>query len=39
MVEIPELSVVTSVRPPEWILLEDLILLEILPNTPAFVVS
>jgi len=39
MIEIPELTVVSSVCPPERILLENLILLEILSNTPAFIVS
>jgi hypothetical protein len=39
VVEVPELAVVLLVGPPEWVLLEDLVLLEVLAHPPALVVS
>ena len=39
VVQVPQLSVVFLVRPPKRILFEYLVLLEILPNSPALVVS
>lgn len=39
VIEVPEFSVVASVGPPEWVLFQDLVLLEILSDTPAFIVG
>lgn len=39
VVQIPELTVVFLVGPPEGVLLEQLILLELLPHSPSFVVG
>ena len=39
VVEIPQLAVVFLMRPPERVLFEHLVLLEILPDSPAFVIS
>ena len=38
IVEIPKFAVVTLMRPPEWILLENLVRFELGAHTPAFVV-
>jgi hypothetical protein len=38
VVEVPEFAVVLLMRPPEGILFEDLVLLEVLPHSPALVV-
>ena len=39
IVQIPQLSVVLLMRPPERVLLQDLILLEILSDAPALVIG
>jgi hypothetical protein len=39
VVKIPEFAVMFLMSPPKWVLLEDLILLEVLPHTPAFVIG
>lgn len=39
IVQIPELAVMFLMSPPEGILLQKLILLELLPDSPAFVIS
>jgi hypothetical protein len=39
VIQIPELSVVLLMCPPERILLQELILLEVLPYSPSFVIS
>lgn len=39
IVKVPELAVVLLMCPPEWVLLENLILLEVLSHSPPFVIS
>ena len=39
IVQVPELTIMLLMCPPEWVLLKDLILLEVLTDTPAFVIS
>lgn len=39
VVQVPQLTVMLLMRPPERVLLENLILLEVLPDSPSLVVS
>ncbi len=39
VVEIPQLTIMFLMSPPEGVLLEDLILLEVLSNSPTLIVS
>lgn len=39
VIKVPELAVVLLMCPPEWVLLENLILLEVLSHSPPFVIS
>ena len=39
IVQVPQLTIVLLMSPPEWVLLKDLILLEVLTNAPSFVIS
>jgi hypothetical protein len=39
VVEVPELAIVFLVGPPEGVLLEQLVLLELLPTPPSLVVG
>lgn len=39
VVEVPQLTIMFLMSPPEWVLLEYLILLEVLSNSPTFIVG
>ena len=39
IVQVPKFAIMLLMGPPEWVLLKDLILLEVLTNTPALVIS
>ena len=39
VIEVPQLAVVLLMRPPKWVLLEHLVLLEICPDSPADVIG
>lgn len=39
VVQVPQFAVVLLMGPPEWVLLQELVLFEVLPDSPAFIVG